>query len=203
VLDQALQYYWGRTREPRSLELRMDHLVLYWLLAEADFAGGGNPGAALAEALKDPGHTHTWRRDHLGDLLNLKARFETKRGLDPRPTLEAVTAHFQPMAEEGVCAAGEIAGKAWLTQAEWEADHGLDPSGSLQRARTMLQLALHGRPASASAQALLGLADLLEGRHRPEQRRQCLARARERLRTSLRFNPGDRELARLRTLLGG
>jgi serine/threonine-protein kinase len=203
ALDQAAEFYWGRTREPRGLDLRMDHLELYWLLAESAAAHGEDPGAALAEALKDPGHTSARHRDRLGDLLNLKARREADRGLDPRPTLEAVTAHFQPLAETGGCAAAEIAGKAWLIQAEWEDGHALDPGDSLRRAREMLRLAIHARPASAAAHALQGLAELLEARSQPDRNQQCLALARDMLRASLRLNPGDRELARLRAKLGG
>ena len=202
ALDQALHFYWTRTREPRTLELRMDHLVLYGLQAQADFARGRNPGPALAEAMRDLGHTASRERDYQGDLLNLKARFEASRGQDPRPTLETVVARFQPLAEQGIYSAGEIAGRAWLIRAEWELGHALEPAESLQRAQTMLDLALHSRPTAAAAHALLGLCHVLAAKHQPEQRSASLARAREHLRWSRRLNPRDPDLARLQRLLG-
>lgn len=202
VLDQALQFYWTRTGEPRGMDLRMDHLVLYWLQAERDFARGEDPGPALTEALKDPGHTVARGRDHLGDLLNLKARFTAAKGLDPRPEVEAVVAGFEPSArQEAACDGCETAARAWLTRAEWEFRHRIDPADSLRRAQDQLQRALARRPTSASAHALQGLAQVLEARSQPARRASLLAHAREQLRWSARLNPADRDLARLRSAL--
>jgi len=202
-LDQALQFYWARTREPRTVDLRTDHMVLYWLQAQADFARDRNPGPALAEAMKDLGHAAGRDRDFQGDLFNFKARVEAARGQDPRPTLDLVVARFQPLAEQGIYSAGEIAGKAWLTRAEWEASHALEAGESLQRAQAMLAMALNSRPTSAAAHALQGLCHVLEARQRPERRGASLALARDHLRWCQRLNPGDPDLARLRSLLGG
>jgi serine/threonine protein kinase len=202
VLDLALQFYWTRTREPRNLDLRMDHMVLYWLQAERDFERGEDPGPSLAEALKDPGHTVTRFRDFQGDLLNFKARVEASRGQDPRTTLETVTAQFEPPAgRQASCSLCEIAAKAWLLRAEWELHHQIDPGASLRRAQTLLKRALESRPTSASGHALLGQSEVLEARCAPGERKALLARATENLRWSRRLNPADRDLARLQSLL--
>jgi serine/threonine-protein kinase len=202
VLDQALQFYWTRTREPRGVELRMDHLVLYWLQGERDFARGEDPGPAIAEALKDPGHTATRPRDYQGDLLNLKARFDAARGLDPRTEVEAIVARYEPPARQrAVCGLCETAARAWLTRAEWELRHRIDPLESIRRAQSQIQRALEIRPTSASAHALQGLSQVLEARTQPEHRNWLIGRAQEHLRWSARLNPADRDLARLRSAL--
>jgi len=202
VLDQALQFYWGRTREPRSAELRTDHLILYWLQAERDFAKGEAPSPSLTEALKDPGHTVTRSRDFQGDLLNFKARLEASRGQDPRPTVETVAARFEATArEQGNCGLCEIAAKAWLIRAEWEHRREIDPSDSLRHDQALLNLALESRPTSASAHALNGLCQVLEAKSRPENRKLLISRANEHLRWSIRLNPAEREAIRLRTAL--
>jgi serine/threonine-protein kinase len=202
VLDQALQFYWTRTREPRSLELRTDHMVLYWLQAERDFDHGEDSGPSLTEALKDPGHTATRIRDYQGDLLNFKARLEASRGQDPRPTVETVVADFEPpVQQQGNFSLCEIAAKALLIRAEWELRHGIDAAESLRHAQSLLKRALDNRPTSASAHAMQGLSQVLEAQSRPDNRKPLLARANEHLRSSRRLNPADRELARLETYL--
>jgi len=202
VLDRALRFYWMHTRDPRPPALRMDHLVLYWLQAERDRAQGEDPGPALTEALKDPGHTVTRSRDFLGDLLNLKARVDAAQGRDPRPQAEAIVAGFEPPPDQLAPASQrETAARAWLTRAGWELDHGIDPLGSLRQAQAQLQRALEVCPTSAAAQALQGLAQALEARARPGQRRSLLARAREHLRWSIRLNPWDWDQRRLRVVL--
>jgi len=204
VLDQALQFYWARTREPRSVDLRMDHLILYWLQAERDFAKGEDPSPSLTEALKDPGHTVTRFRDFQGDLLNFKARLEAFRGQDPRPTVETVAARFEaPAQEQGNGNLCEIAAKAWLIRAEWEHRHEIDPSDSLRHAQALLRLALESRPTSASAHAMNGQCQVLEARSRPENRKMLISRANEHLRWSIRLNPSEPEAVRLRTALAG
>jgi len=202
VLDQALQFFWGRTREPRSLDLRMDHMVLYWLQAEAEFDRGEDPGPSLTEALKDTGHTSVRIRDLQGEVLNFKARIEASRGQDPRPTVEAVVARFEPPAlQQGNAGLCLTAAKAWLIRAEWELGHGIDGGDSLRRAQTLTARALERDPTSASAHALQGLSQALEARSRPDQRATLLARAGEHLRWAERLNPQDPELARLRVIL--
>jgi len=202
VLDEALQFYWSRTREPRNVELRMDHLILYWLQAERDFSKGEDPSPSLTEALKNPGHTVTRSRDFQGDLLNFKARLEASRGQDPRPTVETVAARFEATArEQGNCGLCEIAAKAWLIRAEWEHRHEIDPSDSLRHAQALLKLALESRPTSASAHALNGLCQVLEARSRPENRKLLIGRANQHLRWSVRLNPAEREAVWLRTAL--
>jgi len=202
VLDQALQFYWTRTREPRSLELRMDHLALYCLQAERDLDRGEDAGPSLVEALKDLGHTATRFRDFQGDLLNLKARYESTRGQDPRPTVEGVMAQFappnQPTASPNRSA---IAAKASLIRAEWEIRHAIDPMESIRYAQSLLQRALEGMPNSAGLHALLGQSQVLEAWAQPGEGKAPLSRASEHLRWSKRLNPADRELARLQDLL--
>ena len=198
VLDQALQFYWTRTREPRTLDLRLNHLELYWLQAERDFEHGADPTRALQQALKDPGHSLDRGRDVLGDLLNLKARLEDARGQDPRPTLADVRERF---GRTGGWNAWEVAAKASLIQAQWELRHRIDPLDSIRQAQALLQRAMEAKPTSASAHALQGLADVLEARVRPADRTLLLAGARERLRWSQRLNPANADLARLREAL--
>jgi tetratricopeptide (TPR) repeat protein len=202
VLDQALHFYWTGTRDPRSIELRMDHLILYWLQAERDFARNEDPGPSLTEALKDPGHAVTRFRDFQGDLLNFKARWEASRGQDPRPTVETVVARFEaPAQQQGNGSFCEIAAKAWLIRAEWELGHGIDASGSVQHAQDLLKRALEIRPTSASAHALNGLGQMLEAKAQPENRKWLISRARDQLRWSIRLNPADREINPLRSAL--
>lgn len=202
VLDEALQFYWSRTRAPRNLELRMDHMVLYWLQAERDFDQGEDPGASLVEALKDPGHTVTRYRDFMGDLLNFKARYEVSRRQDPRVTLETVAAQFEPPDNLTTSVSSyEIAAKARLIRAEWEFHHQIDPADNLRRAQALLKRALESRPTSASGHALLGQCQVLEAECRPTERKSFIAQANEQLRWARQLNPEGRELARLRSLL--
>ena len=74
VLGQGLQFFWTRTREPRSVDLRIDHMALYLLQAQADAAAGRDPGPALDEALKDAGPAVGRLRDLYGDLLGFQSR---------------------------------------------------------------------------------------------------------------------------------
>ena len=202
VLDQALQFFWAGTREPRSLDLRMDHMVLYWLRAEAEFDRGEDPGPSLAEALKDPGHTGARFRDVQGEVLNFKARLEASRGQDPRPTVEAVVARYEPPAlQQGSSGLCLTAAKAWLIRAEWELGHAIDGTDSLRRAQALTARALERDPTSAAAHALEGLGQALEARIRPDLRKALFTRANEQLRWAERLNPQDPELARLRGML--
>ena len=201
VLDEALRFYWTQTREPRSLDLRVDHMVLYWLQAEAESLRGADPGPSLTEALKDMGHAVNRWRDYQGDLLNLKAQFEAARGQDPRPTVEAVVTRFAPAGPPRDGSLCEITAKAWLIRAEWEVRNRIDALDSIRRAQTLLKPALDGRPGAARAHALQGLSDVLESRSRPDQRNALIASANEHLRWSARLNPADRDLARLRDLM--
>jgi hypothetical protein len=168
ALDECLRFYWTRTREPRGPALRADHMVLYWLQAERDFAWGEDPGPSLAEALKDPGHTPDRARDFLGDLLNLKLRVDAARGQDPRPGAEALAARLAPPAGRAAPAGlGLALARAWLTCAEWELGHRLDPRDSLRQARTRLQRVLAERPDWVAARDLARLARTLAVRARP------------------------------------
>ena len=137
-LDSALAFMAAWTREPLSAELRADRMLIQWLLAERDFRRGADPGPALAEALRDPGHTPFLDRDYLGEILNFKAQVEASRGGDPRPTLDLAAAQLEPLLGEGAplsqCA---TAARSWLIRSRWEAAHGLDPEPSLQRSRAL------------------------------------------------------------------
>ena len=201
ALDEALRFYWTRTREPRGLDLRVDHMVLYWLQAEADAVRGEDPGPSLTEALKDMGHAVNRWRDYQGDLLDFKARFEAARGQDPRPTVETVVARFAPADPPRSGSLCEIAAKAWLIRAEWEVRNRIDAQDSIRRAQALLKPALEARPDSARAHALQGLSHVLEARDRPGERAALIASALEHLRRSARLNPADRDLARLHTLM--
>jgi len=202
VLDQALQFYWTRTAEPRSLELRMDHMVLYGLQAERDAARGEDPLPGLNEAMKDPGHTFSRTRDFQADLLNFKARFEASRGQDPRPTIEAIVSRYTPPPGlMGTWRPCETAARAWLTRAEWELSQKLDATASIHQAQILLQRAQELNPASASNHAMQGLARMLEAQCQPANRKWLLARAAEHGRWAMKLNRWDPELARLRNLL--
>jgi serine/threonine-protein kinase len=202
TLDRAMEFYWTRTREPRDVELRTDHMVLYWLQAEWDFAQGEDPAPSLNEAMNGMGHAATRFRDFQGDLLNFKATFEAAQGLDPRPTVETTVAWCEPLTQQpNAWAPSETAAKAWLIQASWEIRRGIDPMDSIHHAQTLLQRALEIRPTSASGHALQGESIALEARWQPGNRKWLLARATEHLHWSRRLNPADRELARLQALL--
>lgn len=199
VLDAGVHFYWTRTREPRTVDLRVDHMELYALQAERDFTHGEDPTPALMEALKDPGHAVQGHRDFYGDLLNLKARVEAAQGKDPRPTVEALLARFQPLAErQGQYDLYEIAAEAWLTRAHWERGHGIDPLTSLRQAQALLHRALQVKPTSAAAHALLGQTQVLEAQVQPENRSWLLQRAQEHQQLARNLCPMDRQHGRLK-----
>jgi len=201
-LEEGLRFFWTRTREPRSVDLRVDHMVLYLRQAEADAARGRDPWPALTEALKDAGHAVGRHRDFLGDLLNLKARLEAEGGRDPRATAEAVLQRFETPAEtRGVYYLCETAAEAWMTLADSEAGHGQDGTASLRRAQGLLQRALQGKPASATAHALLGQTQAMEAEWQPRNRTWLLARAQEQLKWAVRLNPADGHIVRLKARL--
>lgn len=202
ALNEGLQFFWTRTREPRAVELRVDHMVLYFLQAQVDLAHGKDPMPALAEALKDAGPALGERREFFGDLLNFKARLEASRQQDPRPTVDALLQRFELEGEtrsnHGLC---EIAAEACLIKAEWEFTSGLDALPSLRRSQALLQHALQIKPASAPAHALLGQSQVLEARALPARRQWLTAQAQEQLRWAVRLNPTAGQNARLKLKL--
>ena len=201
-LEEGLRFFWTRTREPRTVDLRVDHMVLYLRQAEGDAARGRDPWPALTEALKDAGHAVGRHRDFLGDLLNLKARLEAAAGRDPRPTAEAVLQRFEAPAEtRGVYYLCEIAAEARMTLADSETRQGLDGLPSLRRAQGLLQRALQGKSTSATSHALLGQTQVMEAELLPQNRAWLLARAQEQLKWAVRLNPADGHIPRLRARL--
>jgi serine/threonine-protein kinase len=201
-LDEAMQFYWTRTREPRTVDLRVDHMVLYQRQAEQAWAHGQDPWPALTEALRDAGHAEGRHRDFYGDLLNTKARLEAASGQDPRPTAELVLQRFEaPAQARGVYYLCEIAAEAWMIISDAEAKAGQDPLPSLLRAQSLLQRALQGKSTSASAHALVGQTQVMEALLQPRNRSWLLARAQEQLRWAVRLNPADGHNARLRARL--
>jgi serine/threonine-protein kinase len=201
-LETGFQFYWTRTREPRAVGLRVDHMMLYFLQARADAAHGRDPGPALTEALKDPGHAVGWPRDAYGDLFNFKARLEAARGQDPRATVASILQAFDPgTGGRDIHLSCEVSAEALLTQAEWEAKAGQAPGPSLQRAQALLQRGLQAEPGSAAAHALLGQAELLEAAAQPAQRAWLLARAREQLQSAQRLHPSEPQTLRLKLKL--
>ena len=118
--------------------------MIHWLLAEWAFRRGLDPGPALRDALRDPGHTPFLDRDYLGDVLNLKARIEARTG-DPRPTLADALARLEPLlGPQAPRTLYATAAESWSILARWQAAHGLDPGSSLQRSRTLAARALAG-----------------------------------------------------------
>jgi tetratricopeptide (TPR) repeat protein len=137
-LDSALEFMTTWAQAPLSPALRADRMLIHWLLAEQAFRKGDDPDPALAEALRDPGHTPSLGQDFLGDILNFKARVEASQGKDPRPTLELAMARMDPLlgprAPRSLC---ETAAQSWLIRSHWEITHGLDPHPSLERYREL------------------------------------------------------------------
>ena len=203
-LDGALAFLHTWAREPVPVEFRADRMLLHLRLAERSLSRGEDPQADLAEALRDLGHTASFRhRDFLGDVLNFKARVELHRGLDPRPTLAEARSRMQPMLERGAgWTLRETAAESWQIQALWEAGHGLDARPSLQQCRALADQALRIHPRSSSGHALQGLADVLEAQLDPPERGRHLARARNELLQSQAFGPGTRLCVLLRRGLG-
>ena len=201
-LDEGMHFFWTRTREPRSVDLKIDHMVLYLRQSQWQASHGQDPWPALTEAMRDSGHAVGRHRDLFGDLLNFKARLEAEHGLDPRPTAEAVLERFQPLAEErGTCDLCQIAAEAWMTLADSEARGGQDPVPSLRRAQGLLQRALQAKASSATAHAMLGQTLAMEAIAHPGDRAWLLVRAQEQLRWALRLNPADGQVALLRARL--
>ena len=144
-LAPALAFLAAQPRPGLAAPLRADRMVIHWLLAEWVYRRGGDPGPALRNALRDPGHTPFLDRDYLGKLLNLKARTEAARGQDPRPTLADALARLEPLlGPEAPRSLWTDAAESWSLRARWEAAHGLDPRSSLQ----------HGSSLAARARAL-------------------------------------------------
>jgi serine/threonine-protein kinase len=137
-LAPALAFLARRARAGLAVPLRADRMVIHWLLADWVYRRGGDPGPALRDALRDPGHTPFLDRDYLGELLNLKARAEAARGLDPRPTLTDALARLEPLlGPEAPRSLWTAAAESWDLRARWEAAHGLDPRSSQQYGRLL------------------------------------------------------------------
>jgi serine/threonine-protein kinase len=139
-LDSALQFMTSWARPPLSAPLRADRMLIHWLQAAWAFRQGGDPEPALAEALRDPGHTPFLDRDYLGEILNFKAQVEAAQGHDPRPTLDLAMACMDPLLDTGAPRSlFDTAAQSWLIRSRWEAAHGLDPHPSRQRSQTLLE----------------------------------------------------------------
>jgi serine/threonine-protein kinase len=202
-LQAALAFLDTWARPPLPVELRADRMLLHWRLAERCFKRGGDPGPDLAEALKDLGHTTGFRHnDHLVEVLNFKARVELSRGLDPRPTLDVALDRMRPLLEHDaswpLC---ESAAETWLIRAEWEAAHGQDAQGSLQRSRALVDMALQVNGRSGPAHALKGLVLALEARIQPQEGPLQLPEARNQLRLAQALAPSGRLQDQLRQAL--
>jgi len=143
-LDAADQALAALSREPLSAALRADRMLVRWLWARRAFRRGEDSGPALAEALRDPGHTPFLDRDYLGDILNFKARVEAAMGRDPRPTLDQARAWMDPLlgagAPRSLCG---TAAESWLIRSRWEAAHGLDPGPSRRRSQALAERAIN------------------------------------------------------------
>ena len=203
-LEAAMVFLGTRAREPLTVPLRADRMLIYWQVAERDFQRGGDPGPALAEALKTSGHTPFLFRDYYWDVTNLKAQADAARGTDPRPTVDAALARIQPLLMKGApWSLRETAAVTWFIRAEWEASHGLDASASLQNARTLAEGSRNQNPSDATAYALEGMTRILEVKLYPWKKRELLSQARERLQLSLALGFGGRIQSRLKEALAG
>ena len=201
VLEAALALEDAWAREPLSPALDSDRMLLCWLLAERQEARGEDPEPALAEALRHAGHTPWMPRDCYWEVLACRARAAERAGRDPRPALADLLAQLEPQLQKNpTWALKEAAAAAWLARARWEAAHGLDPAPGIRSAREQLEGARGRSPASPSALALEGLADLQEGRAAPDGG-QLLRQAQEHLRASLALGFGGRPQALLKASL--
>ncbi|MDR3670099.1 MAG: serine/threonine-protein kinase [Holophaga sp.] len=146
-LDAAVQILAGMPGTPPGAGLRADRMLIYWQQAERTLRQGGDPGPALAEALRDPGHTPFLDQDYLGAVLNFKARVEAAQGRDPRPTLDQALASMDPLLGSGaprsLC---DTAAQSWTIRGRWEAAHGLDPRLSQERAHALAERSPFRRP---------------------------------------------------------
>jgi hypothetical protein len=184
-LDDARLFLDTRTREPLTPALRADRMLVYWLVARREFARGDDPGPALTQALKSAGHTPFLFRDYLLEVHNFQARVDASRGVDPRPALAPALEQLPPQLEKGApWSLRESLAGSWLIRGAWETAHGLDGHASILNALIMAETARQQNPASASAYALEGLAQILELEAAPGRRRELLPMARERLRLS-------------------
>jgi serine/threonine-protein kinase len=171
-------------REPLTVGLRASRMLVNWHLAERSFLRGGDPGPALAEALKTAGHTPFLYRDYLWEVLNFKARVEAARGVDPRPALDAAMGTIQFQRQAPSWSLQETFACTWLIRAQWESAHGLDPGESVRNALALAETAQSRSPDSAYAWALVGLARVQELKVSPQDRlrlrrlaQECLRRA--------------------------
>ena len=202
-LEEGLRFFWTRTREPRTVDLRIEHMVLYLQQAEWEARHDRDPWPSITESMRDAGHAVGRHRDFYGDLLNLKARLELAGGQDPRPTLELLRERFETAAEDkGIYYLCEISAEGWMTRAQAELQAGQDPLPSLRRAQTLLQRALQSKSTSSSAHALLGQTQVMEAQLQPQNRSWLLNRAQEQLKWAERLNPTDGHNSRLRAGLG-
>jgi serine/threonine-protein kinase len=202
-LEAARTFLETWAKEPLTVRLRADRMLVYWKLAERDFLRGGDPGPALTEALATSGHTPFLFRDYLWEVLNFKARVDAARGIDPRPTLDAALEHFQPLQQGAPWSLKETFAGTWLIRAEWETAHGLDPSASLRHARSLAESARNQAPDSGSAYALEGLSQVLEMKAFPRERPRLLPLAQERLKLALARCPRGLDQALLKRALQG
>jgi len=191
-----------RLKAPLPDSLRNLRLAIQLRSAARTFDHGGDPDPALAQAVRDPAPVPELEEDQLALALAFQARVALARGADPRPAVAAALARLLPGAEERApWTSCEAAAEAWLVQAEWEAAHGLDSAGSLERARTLVAAGLRKNPRSGSALALEGLICLQElkgaGGSGPDLRLQ----AQDRLLQSRALGAGGRLQARLAALL--
>jgi len=185
LLKSARAFLGAWPREPLTVALRADRMLVYWLTAEREFRIGGDPGPALTEAMKGAGHTPFLCRDIFWEVVNLKARVDAARGTDPRPAMDALLARFQAPGPDTPWSVKESLAAGWLIRAEWEKAHGLDPGPSLRSARALAGSARSQNPDSASAIALEGLGQVLELQAHPRERARLLGLARENLRQAL------------------
>ena len=129
-------------------DAKVDWMVLHWLLAEAALRKGADPQPHLSEALRDPGFAEYRLHEHLGDVLNFKARLELAQGKDPRPTLDDLIRRLTPTLapRNNYYYLHEILGEAHLTRAEFERKSGLDARPTLNQAAVHFKSCLERNP---------------------------------------------------------
>lgn len=199
ALEEALAFLESRSPGPGA-RTRACRMVICWQLADFEFRNGQDPGASLKAALENAVPTPAFNRDYLGAVLNLKARVEAAGGRDPRPAVEEA---LRSIGAAHSWERAETAAEAWYIRAEWETGKAMDASASLAQVLTLTDRALGARSGAGAANALKGLALVLEMRRDPSRRALLLPAVRQQLKSARSAGGGGHLVDKLERALPG
>ncbi len=202
-LEAARIFLGTWAKEPLTVRLRADRMLLYWQMAQQEQFRGRDPGPDIGEALNASGHTPFLARDYLWDIMLFKARLDASRGIDPRPVLDSVMERVQPNLQGAPWTLKETLAATWLIRAEWEAGHGMDPASSLGQSRALVESARIQNPDSSSSYALEGLGRMVQLKAFPGRRAGLLPAARDDLQKARANRFPGTETSRLQHALAG